>query len=262
MRQHLLLALMANMTYTTIAISLSLTPFVLSSGAVELCAQTATRRAASTTAPTPRMVGFRMESGQMFFTNEPQEADYHRGATRSALGGSYARSRGTWTTLSSALLSTPEIESAIAEASARHGLDANLIRSVIRAESAFDPFAVSRMGAEGLMQLMPATAAELNVSNPFDAAQNIDGGVRHLKQLLEHFDGDLELSLAAYNAGEGAVRRAGGVPNFAETRNYVRRITGLALHANETPGRRMIPAAPPATLFRDEHGVLTLSNTD
>ena len=101
------------------------------------------------------------------------------------------------------------------------------MRAVVKVESNFNPNAVSRKGAMGLMQLMPATARQLKVKNPFDPEQNVDAGVRHLKQLLENYGGDVKLTLAAYNAGAGAVARSAGVPHFAETQNYVRRITNL-----------------------------------
>jgi soluble lytic murein transglycosylase-like protein len=120
-----------------------------------------------------------------------------------------------------------EVDAAIEAAAARHNVDVNLVRSIIKVESNFNPRAVSRKGAIGLMQLMPATARELNVRNPFDINQNVDGGVRHFKGLLQNFNGDVRKSLAAYNAGAGAVSRNGGVPPYAETQNYVRRITQL-----------------------------------
>jgi len=115
----------------------------------------------------------------------------------------------------------------IQEAAARYDMDPNLIRSVMQAESAFHPYAVSRAGAEGLMQLMPDLSDEMGVGNAFDPRENIMGGVRYLKRLLNFHDGNLDLALASYNAGPGNVARYGGVPPFKETRNYVRTIKQL-----------------------------------
>lgn len=112
----------------------------------------------------------------------------------------------------------------IQEASRKYDLDANLIHAVMQAESAFHPFAVSRAGAEGLMQLMPELSDEMGVSNAFDPRENIMGGVRYLKRLLDYHHGDLDLALASYNAGPGNVERYGGVPPFRETKNYVETI--------------------------------------
>ena len=115
-------------------------------------------------------------------------------------------------------------EETIRAASGRHNVDADLIRAVIKAESDFRSNARSHKGAMGLMQLMPETARLHNVSDAYDPSDNVDGGVRHLKMLLERYQGDLQLSLAAYNAGSGAVEKHGGIPPFAETREYVRRV--------------------------------------
>lgn len=105
-------------------------------------------------------------------------------------------------------------------------VEPELIDAVIRQESAYNPYAVSHKGAKGLMQLMPATAERFGVKDVFDPAENVQGGVKYLRQLLDRYDGDRRLALAAYNAGEGAVDRYGGVPPYAETQDYVDRIVG------------------------------------
>jgi soluble lytic murein transglycosylase-like protein len=113
-------------------------------------------------------------------------------------------------------------------AAQKYGLDPALLRGLIRQESNFDPNAGSPAGAQGLTQLMPATAAALGVTNPHDPAQNIDAGARYLRQQLDAFGGDVSKALAAYNAGPGAVQRYGGVPPYAETQNYVRQVQAYA----------------------------------
>jgi soluble lytic murein transglycosylase-like protein len=112
----------------------------------------------------------------------------------------------------------------IQEAAAEYDMDPNLIHAVMQAESAFHPYAVSRAGAEGLMQLMPELSDEIGVNDAFDPRENIMGGARYLKRLLDHHNGNIDLALASYNAGPGNVERYGGVPPFRETRNYVKTI--------------------------------------
>jgi len=161
---------------------------------------------------------------------------------------------------SNTLTTGADIDSAIEQAAARHNVDPNLVRAVVKVESNFNPNALSRKGAMGLMQLMPSTARQLNVKNPFDPEQNVDAGVRHLKQLLESYGGDIKLTLAAYNAGAGAVARSSGVPRYAETQNYVRRITDL--YYGGSPFGRSGVAHDPVRIQRDARGVLHISNTD
>jgi soluble lytic murein transglycosylase-like protein len=125
-------------------------------------------------------------------------------------------------------LNTAAYSAEISAASRDYGVDEAIVRAIIHAESAFNPNALSRVGAQGLMQLMPATARRFGVGNAFDAAQNIRGGVQYLAFLLKRFNGDLSLAAAGYNAGEGAVDKYKGVPPYSETQRYVQRVGLLA----------------------------------
>ncbi len=124
--------------------------------------------------------------------------------------------------------SSGEIRHMIAEAAKAEGVPPALLEALVSVESGFNPNAKSPVGAMGLTQLMPRTAAALGVTNPFDPRENLRGGARYLGQMLREFGGDRRLALAAYNAGPGAVKRYGGVPPYSETQNYVRRLGSLA----------------------------------
>jgi len=158
--------------------------------------------------------------GVTHFTNAPTDPRYRR---IPGLSGTLAG----WLRLPEG--ATGKYAEDIREISSRYGLDSGLVESVIRVESAFNPSAVSRKGAQGLMQLMPQTASSLGVRDAFDPRQNIEGGVRHLRHLMDRFPGNLPLALAAYNAGENAVTHYRGIPPYPETQQYVRRI--LEIHA-------------------------------
>ena len=137
----------------------------------------------------------------------------------------------------------PHIKAAIA----KNPVDEALVRAIIQAESAYNPYALSKAGAQGLMQLMPGTAAQYGVSDSYDAQQNINGGVAYLRFLLDMFDGDVRLASAAYNAGENNVLKYAGVPPFAETQVYVQRVGQLYLrYRSDIAAREAAPASPAA----------------
>jgi soluble lytic murein transglycosylase-like protein len=151
------------------------------------------------------------------------------------------------------------LEKMVQETAAKHRVDPALVRAVISAESNWDPFAVSRRGALGLMQLIPGTAVRFGVGDAFNPQQNLEGGVKYLRTLLERYNGDLNLSLAAYNAGEHAVDRARGVPHFAETQNYVQKV--IDSYFRPDSGRGSNGWNPPAIRRdTDERGRVIFTN--
>ena len=120
----------------------------------------------------------------------------------------------------------PNLSALIDRIAGEQGVESHLVHSVIRAESNYNPNAVSPKGAQGIMQLIPSTARRFGVSNAFDARENVQGGVRYLRFLLDYYKGDYPKAIAAYNAGEGAVDKYNGIPPYAETQNYVYRVAG------------------------------------
>jgi soluble lytic murein transglycosylase len=150
------------------------------------------------------------ENGVMHFTNAPTSSKFKL----------FMRERKIFI----AKLDSNQFDPIISDASKKYGLEAPLIKAVIKAESDFDPNAISHKGARGLMQIMPMNFRLLNVENPFDPHQSIDAGARYLRDMMDRYNGKLNLSLAAYNAGPGAVDRHGGVPPYQETEEYIERV--------------------------------------
>ncbi|MDP2319698.1 MAG: transglycosylase SLT domain-containing protein [Acidobacteriota bacterium] len=179
-----------------------------------------------------QIYSWRDADGTLVLSDRPRE-DRSGMSTYAVPGASSVRATKPRAVQKSALY-----DSSINEHSQRMGVSADLVRAVIQVESAFNPSAVSTKGAMGLMQLMPATARELGVANPFEPDQNIRGGVTYLKRLLDRYNHNVELALAAYNAGMGNVEKYGDVPPFKETQNYVKKITGAA------------PSAPPSAIYK------------
>jgi soluble lytic murein transglycosylase-like protein len=143
----------------------------------------------------------------------------------------------------------------ITAAAQRHGIDPALLAGLVKQESGFNANAVSSAGAQGLTQLMPATAAGLGVTDPTDPAQALDGGAKYLREQLDRFGGDVAKALAAYNAGPGAVERFGGIPPYAETQEYVRRVQANAEEYRTASGS-LFGAAPAVSASPADHGIV------
>ena len=191
------------------------------------------------------MYKFKAPDGSTHFTNAPNDPRYQRmGFTTGTQAG--------WLRLPQGDPGPYARE--INEAANRYGIPERLVTAVIRAESGFNARAVSRKGAQGLMQLMPSTASVLGVRNSFDPRENIDGGVRHLRGLLDRFPGNLPHAIAAYNAGEKAVTAYGGIPPYPETQDYVSKVLRYyGVDGIDTPQTRVYQ-----TIARD--GTVTYTN--
>lgn len=172
------------------------------------------------------------DHGVVHYSNAPSDRRYRRigkivtrsGVHEVSVGGSRGGGDRAAVTVSR---SKREYDAHISAAAKRYQLPEDLLRAVMIAESNLNAAALSRKGAMGLMQLMPGTAKDMSVADAWDPAQNIEGGARYLRILANQYDGDVEKTLAAYNAGPEAVRRAGGIPNIPETRDYVRKVVAL-----------------------------------
>jgi len=160
------------------------------------------------------------ERGVIHFTNTPKGDGYKKIMTETTKSQRRIKD-------SDGVVTPSYYEGIIRRKSRKYNLDPSLVRAIITVESNWQPYAVSIKGAMGLMQLMPVTARKTGVKNPFDPEQNIEGGTRYLRTLLDMFNNDIRLALAAYNAGPELVRRFGGVPPIAETRRYIRKVLSI-----------------------------------
>ena len=186
-----------------------------------------------------------MKDGVTHYTNvRPQNAGAAVRTLFTYVETCYACSTLPGVDFSNVRLNTAAYAAEIRAAAARFGVDEALVRAIVHAESAFNPNAVSHKGAQGLMQLIPATADRFDVADPFDPAQNIAGGVQYLAWLLDRFDDNITLAAAGYNAGEGNVDRYGGVPPFDETQRYVGRVATLHARYREALGSAGSVAVP------------------
>jgi soluble lytic murein transglycosylase-like protein len=185
------------------------------------------------------------DHGNLVYTNDDSPHARKAPAEKASAGSDLNRNSAALRAANSAQPTEPVgaevLHKIVQETAHKHNVDPALVSAVISTESNWNTSAISRKGAQGLMQLVPETAQHFGVYNPFDPAQNVDAGVRYLSMLLERYSGDLPKALAAYNAGPGIVDRWGGVPQFRETREYVRKVTNSYFQ----PGR-----AAPKPIYR------------
>jgi hypothetical protein len=191
------------------------------------------------------------DEGVIHITDAPNDPRYR------PIGG-FSGTRAGWLKVPARVRVGSAFTEEIRETAMRYGVNPALVEAVIRIESAFNPWAVSRKGAQGLMQLMPSTASALGVRDAFNPRQNIEGGVRHLRYLLDRYPGNVPLALAAYNAGEGAVDSYGGIPPYTETQQYVQKILE---RTGDSHGKSAASPPPPAIYrYEDADGSLTFTN--
>jgi len=185
------------------------------------------------------------ERGKLVYVNGDSPKARHGSTMSSPRGALWAGSAA-----SPASPSSGPLDRIVRDAAERHNLDPALVKAVISTESGWNPLAVSRKGAVGLMQLIPETAQRFGVGNSFDPAQNVEGGTMYLKTLLDRYNGDLNKSLAAYNAGERAVDQSGGVPAIPETQRYVQKVTDEYFRPGM--GHDSSPGDPSRSIVREE----------
>lgn len=185
------------------------------------------------------------QEGTMHFTNTPSDGRFKKFKPQAPLSRT-----GRPRTVAPVRLSRGELDETISRHSRRHRIDPALLRAVIKAESDFDPQAVSRAGAMGLMQLMPHTAVRMDVRDPYDPEENVGGGARYLRYLLDRFNGNVPLALAAYNAGEHRVERNWALPPIEETRNYVSKVLRFYHAFLSTESEALMRSAGGISAFR------------
>lgn len=226
----------------------------LMAGAACLFATPSQAQIIASTEPSGRKLFINDEPPVRVTLNAAKKADLFTPASFSSPTSATTRSR------FAARVDRDGVERLVRQAADKHRVDPALIRAVIETESNWNPAAVSNRGAGGLMQLIPTTAMRFGVNDVFDPQQNIDGGVHYLKVLLERYNGNIDLAVAAYNAGEGAVDRAHGIPAFRETRNYVQKVQNAYFRPGSGRLSESLLRARPIHKDVDESGRIIFSN--